>query len=277
MTAVIIGIGFVALIGLFLIGCMLYEALRNQIIPVEIELCRLPQSFDGSRILFITDIHRRNLPSEQLMRLHGKVDWVLLGGDIMEKNVPLMRVERNMKLLCSIAPVFAVHGNHDYKAGASSLDGVLKLCGVELLMNRNVRLNKNGSHIWLTGMDYPHIRKRSYTSIPKLHTNEENTCRIVLVHDPAWINRFSTKPADLTLAGHTHGGQIKIPFIGPIFLDKSYRDIADGFFQWEQPHSLLKTAKIFVSRGFGYRHLPLRFRCPAEIHMITLRSNHIQE
>ena len=272
MTALIWVLSCVALVTFFLICKMYNEAIRKQLIPVEIEMNRLPNSFNGSVILFITDIHRRNLPENLLMTLKGQVDWIFLGGDMMEKGVPLSRVERNMRLLSSIAPVYAVHGNHDYKADVLSLDRILTQCGVELLINRNVKLERNGSHIWLTGVDYPRVRKRSYPALPKLPSIEANTCRLVLVHDPAWISRYSTKPADLTLSGHTHGGQIVFPFFGPIHLDKCYRNVPSGFFQWQQPSALIKTATIFISRGFGYRHLPLRFRCPAEMNLITLRS-----
>ncbi|AOZ91395.1 metallophosphoesterase [Paenibacillus crassostreae] len=265
--------GCVTLAAVILLYWMIHEALRVVINPVEFKLSRLPRSFDGSRILFITDIHRRHLPKELLMSLKGQVDWVLLGGDIMEKNVPLSRVERNMRLLSSVAPVYAVHGNHDYKADIVSLDQILRLCDVNLLMNQNVKLEKNGSFIWLTGMDYSNIRLKKYSPLPKLPNSEMDVCRLVLVHDPAWINRFSTKPADLVLAGHTHGGQIIFPWIGPIHLDKCYRDIASGLVEWEQEDTLITRSRLFVSRGFGYRHLPLRFRCPAEMNLITLRSN----
>lgn len=272
MSALIWGSGCVIVAGLSLTGRMINEAFRKIVNPMELQIDRLPSSFDRSRILLITDIHRRKLPRRRILSLKGQVDWVFLAGDIMEKNVPMNRVERNMNLLSLVAPVYAVHGNHDYKAKTSTLDAVLGQCGVELLMNRNVKLDKNGDHIWLTGMDYPPIRKRSYPALPKLSAEEMEICRIVLVHDPAWINRYSVKPADLTLAGHTHGGQVVLPLIGPIYLDKGYRSIACGLLQWEQPNSLVKTAKMFVSRGFGYRHLPLRLRCPAEMHLITLRA-----
>ncbi|MEC0089795.1 metallophosphoesterase [Paenibacillus macquariensis] len=276
MSALIWVYASIALVGLSLICKMINEALRNKVSPIEIEMDRLPTSFDGSRILLITDIHRRKLPESLLMALHGQVDWVFLAGDIMEKNVPLGRVEANMKLLRRVAPVYAVHGNHDYKAKISSLDNMLEQCDIELLMNSNVRLDKNGDHVWLTGMDYPPFRKRSYPALPKLPVHEMETCRIVLVHDPAWANRYSVKPADLTLAGHTHGGQINLPFIGLISLDKEYHHIACGLFQWNQPNAVVKTATMLVSRGFGYRHLPLRLRCPAEMHLITLRANKVE-
>jgi len=275
MSALIWVSASVAVVGISLICKMINEALRNKVSPIEIKMDRLPTSFDGSRILLITDIHRRKLPESLLMALHGQVDWVFLAGDIMEKNVPMGRVEANMKLLRRVAPVYAVHGNHDYKAKISSLDNMLEQCDIELLMNSNVRLDKNGDHVWLTGMDYPPFRKRSYPALPKLPVHEMETCRIVLVHDPAWVNRYSVKPADLTLAGHTHGGQINLPFFGLISLDKEYHHIACGLFQWNQPNAVVKTATMLVSRGFGYRHLPLRLRCPAEMHLITLRASKV--
>ncbi len=275
MTALIWTSGCFAVAAISLIGRMIIEALRNKVMPIEIEMDRLPCSFDGSRILLITDIHRRKLPKHLLTSLKGQVDWVFLGGDMTEKNVPMSRVENNMKLLRRVAPVYAVHGNHDYEAKTASLDYILEQCDVELLMNRNVRLDKDGAHVWLTGMDYPPFRKRSYPALPKLPVHEMETCRIVLVHDPAWINRYSIKPADLTLSGHTHGGQINLPFFGLIQLDKEYHNIACGLFQWKQPHALVKTARMLVSRGFGYRHLPLRLRCPAEMHLITLRTSKV--
>ncbi|OAB32643.1 hypothetical protein PMSD_16855 [Paenibacillus macquariensis subsp. defensor] len=275
MSALIWVSASVAVVGISLICKMINEALRNKVSPIEIKMDRLPTSFDGSRILLITDIHRRKLPETLLMALHGQVDWVFLAGDIMEKNVPLGRVENNMKLLRRVAPVYAVHGNHDYKAKTSSLDNILEQYDIELLMNSNVRLDKNGDHVWLTGMDYPPFRKRSYPALPKLPTNEMETSRIVLVHDPAWVNRYSVKPADLILAGHTHGGQINLPFFGLISLDKEYHHIACGLFQWNQPNAVVKTATMLVSRGFGYRHLPLRLRCPAEMHLITLRASKV--
>lgn len=273
MIALIWASLFVVVVGLTLILRMINEALRKRITPLELVLDRLPSSFDGSKILLITDIHRRRLPKRLIMSQVDQVDWVFLAGDIMEKNVPIKRVKSNMSLLRLVAPVFAVHGNHDYKANTANLDRVLEQCDVRLLMNSNVKLYKNGAHVWLTGMDYPPHRKRSYPSLPKLPAHEMGTCRMVLVHDPAWINRYSVKPADLILAGHTHGGQIILPLVGPVHLDKEYRNIACGLFQWKQPNALIKRATMFVSRGFGYRHLPLRFRCPSEMHLIILRSS----
>lgn len=80
-------IGAVLLIGLIIAVIMVSNAFRNRIITEEIILKSLPDVFDGFRILFITDIHRRRLPSALLNPLKGKVDAVLLGGDLTEKIV----------------------------------------------------------------------------------------------------------------------------------------------------------------------------------------------
>ncbi|MHA0855486.1 metallophosphoesterase [Paenibacillus sp. CMAA1364] len=273
MTAFISISSCILVMGLLLLYRMYKEAFSNQINIIDIELKRLPQALHESVILFITDIHRRELPEDVLLDLKGQVDWVLLGGDMMEKDVPLSRVENNIRILSQIAPVYAVHGNHDYKADVRGLDSILKKLGVILLLNSNVKLEKGGSYIWLTGLDYPQNLKRTYPALPKLARNEVNQCRIVLVHDPAWYNRYAIQPVDLTLAGHTHGGQIVVPFIGSIHLDKGYRGFSSGLYQRDQPHSQVKNAQVFISRGFGYRHVPLRLRCPAEMNLMKLRCN----
>lgn len=263
----------VTVLGMGLLSWMIYEATRhNTIAPIDVELDRLPASFDGCTILLISDIHRRTLPRDLLLSMQGTVNWVFLGGDIMEKNVPLSKVEQNIQSVKSVAPVYAVHGNHDHDAGVAKLDDLLHRYNITLLQNDNISLENNGEQVWLTGMDYPHVYKHAYPALPRLPEDELDRCRIVLVHDPAWITRYSTLPADLVLSGHTHGGQIILPIIGAPQLNGFYQQYAHGLFKWKQPYAIVKTAQMFVSRGFGYRHVPLRFRCPAEMNLITLRK-----
>ncbi|MGF7050005.1 putative MPP superfamily phosphohydrolase [Paenibacillus sp. DS2015] len=262
--------------GVCLISWMIHEAMRNDIIPIDVELDRLPDAFDGCNILLITDIHRRTLPRDLLLSMKGTVNWVFLGGDIMEKNVPLSKVERNIQSVQSVAPVYAVHGNHDHDADVAGLDDLLHRYDVTLLQNDNTLLEHNGERVWLTGMDYPHVYKHAYPALPRLPEEELDRCRVVLVHDPAWVTRYTTLPADLILSGHTHGGQIIIPFIGAPQLSGFYQQHAHGLFKWKQPYGLVRNAQMLVSRGFGYRHVPLRFRCSAEMNLITLRKKSLQ-
>ncbi|KGE17849.1 metallophosphoesterase [Paenibacillus wynnii] len=259
-----------------ILGYMIAQAFGKSIIAEEIVLDSLPLSFDGFRILFITDIHRRRLPSAQLSRLKNRVDAVFLGGDLTEKNSPLVRLAHNMKLLVSIAPVYAVHGNHDYRANTPIVDNILRGNGVRLLINENVAIERPDATLWLTGVDYPkNGGKIAYAPLPPLPYSDTNQpCRIILVHDPMWLSQRSSVPADLVLAGHTHGGQIILPFIGRSKrIETFYHTYHSGRFRWPKGDGGNSFAQLLISRGFGTSHLPLRWGSPAQMHILTLRRD----
>ncbi|WP_081389881.1 metallophosphoesterase [Paenibacillus odorifer] len=268
-------VGAVLLIGVIIAVIMVSNAFRNRIITEEIILKSLPDVFDGFRILFITDIHRRRLPSALLNPLKGKVDVVLLGGDLTEKNSPLDRLADNMTLVTSIAPTYVVHGNHDYRADISWVDQIINGSGAKLLMDENVRIEREGASLWLTGVDFPEKGgKTSYRPFPRLTMPNalDVTCRIILVHDPLWLSIQKSVPADLILAGHTHGGQVILPFLGRRHVENFYHKYDAGMFQWPRRDGTGMEAKLLISRGFGTSHLPIRWGSPAEMHVLTLRK-----
>jgi predicted MPP superfamily phosphohydrolase len=251
---------------------MVINAFKKNIIAEEIFLETLPQAFDGYRILFITDIHRRKLPVEMLSALIGKVDSVFAGGDLTEKNSSLERLADNMKLLVSIAPTYAVHGNHDYKAEISLVDEIIRSSGARLLLDENVVIKREGAEVWLTGVDFPKKGgKIAYVPLPPLPQEGDATCRIFLVHDPMWLSQRSTVPGELVLAGHTHGGQVVIPLIGGKRVESFYSMYNAGMYQWPRKDGSKGFAKVLISRGFGTAHLPIRWNSPAEMHVLTLR------
>ncbi|NGM81512.1 metallophosphoesterase [Paenibacillus sp. 7124] len=251
---------------------MLAEAFRSRLTETEIALDTLPVPFDGYRILLVTDIHRRSLPHKLLSGLKGKVDVVLVGGDMTEKNCPLQRLRANMALLASIGPVYAVHGNHDYKADIGEVDRILEHSGVRLLADENIPLTTEGAQLWLTGVDYPRTGgKVAYAPLPDLPPGKEKECRIILVHDPMWLLKRKTVPADLVLSGHTHGGQVVLPYIGRRHVEAFYHIYSAGMFLWPKGDGTGKKAKLLISRGFGTAHLPLRWNSPAELNILTLR------
>ncbi|OXL84684.1 hypothetical protein BCV73_17390 [Paenibacillus sp. SSG-1] len=257
---------------------MSYEARLELVQQADVRLERLPKPFDGCKLLFISDLHSRRLTGKTIRQLAGTVDWVILGGDIMERNVPLSQVEHNLRLLAEIAPVYAVYGNHDYKADPEGLEKLMNACGVTLLRDENVPLLRNGARLWLTGVDYPRYKRNDYPPVPQLPVRDAGAeCRILAVHDPAWLQKQKTIQADLVLAGHTHGGQITLPWLGPIRLNQFYRKYASGWFEWEQPEAEVRRPRMLISRGFGTRRVPLRLCCPAEMHVLTLRTESIEK
>lgn len=268
LVLVIVCIGAAAVMAL----AMVASAFGKRIIAEEIELDRLPPALDGFRILFITDIHRRRLPAALLEPLRGKVDIVFLGGDMTEKGCPIERLADNMRLAASIGPVYAVHGNHDYRSNINLVDQIISGSGARLLMDENVTLTRGGGRLILTGVDFPRTGgKLAYKQLPPVAAEDAEVFRIVLVHDPLWLSQQKEVTADLILAGHTHGGQVVLPFIASRHTDEFYRRYNAGMYNPEGYGNASRPLKLLISRGFGTAHLPLRWGSPAEMHVLTLR------
>ncbi|OKP95669.1 metallophosphoesterase [Paenibacillus sp. P46E] len=257
---------------------MLVAAFRNRIIAEEIFLEALPGAFEGFRILFISDIHRRRLPIKLLNPMKGKVDAVFLGGDLTEKGGSMNRLYDNMTLVAGLAPVYAVHGNHDYRANISLVDNIIRGSGAILLEDESIAIEKKGSRLLLTGVDFPRKGgKKAYQPLTPLSGPDASLCRIILVHDPLWLSQQSEIPADLVLAGHTHGGQVVLPFVGQRHVDPFYQVYNAGHFVLPRKDGSTTKAKMLISRGFGTAHLPLRWGSPSEMHILTLRRGSSRE
>lgn len=251
---------------------MLTAAFRNRIIAEEIILESLPKAFDGFRILFISDIHRRRLPRRLLEPMKGQLGAVLLGGDMTDKGGSISTLGDNMKLAASLAPAYAVHGNHDYRANITLVDNIIRGSGVRLLIDENIIIEYGDAELLLTGVDFPKQGgKRAYAPLPSPSPLEAPLCRIILVHDPLWLTQQTGLPADLVLAGHTHGGQVVLPFLGHRHVDPFYREYNAGHYVLPRQDGSGAEAKLLISRGFGTAHLPLRWGSPAEMHVLTLR------
>lgn len=268
----------VLLIAVIIVFIMVINAFRNRIITEEIILKSLPDEFNGFRILFITDIHRRRLPAALLTPLIGEIDAVFIGGDLTEKNNPLGRLSDNLNLVMSIAPTYVVHGNHDYRANIALVDQTILRSGAKLLMDENLCFKRGGSSLWLTGVDFSRTGANTQSrSLPPLRTEyaSSDICRIVLVHDPLWLSKCKIMPADLILAGHTHGGQVILPFLGRRHVESFYHKYDAGMFKWPREDGTGEKAQLLISRGFGTAHLPLRLGSPAEMHVLTLRKEQL--
>lgn len=242
------------------------EAHLHHIVSEEVEVPNLPSSFDGSKILYLSDIHKRVLKKNDLEHLRNQVDWVVIGGDVAERGISWHIVRHNMSLLSYIAPAFTVYGNHDKRAGTVHLERIFRDTGVQLLQDSTAYLRKGKSKLGLVGIDYR--SRRGDSLLAEMDTND---CKIAIVHDPLEALHLNA-PVDLILSGHTHGGQLVIPGFGPVFLNKAYRSVSSGWFSLKKDdNDTEQEGKMLVSRGYGTNHLPFRLCCPAEMHMITLR------
>jgi predicted MPP superfamily phosphohydrolase len=161
--------------------------------------------------------------------------------------------------------VFLPGGNHDFRVGADEITESLERAGISVLRNAHTRLRRRGQSLYLAGIDDWNYRPdlpRAIRGIPK------NSSTVLLSHNPAIIQAAAQEKIGLVLSGHTHGGQVNLPFLGNIW-GRSPEQL-----QFKVGWGRLGHTQIYVSRGIGTIVLPLRFRCPAEIPQLSLEALH---
>ena len=238
----------------------------------EIMIDDLPPAFDGYRIAFLTDTHvapfvRRAFYREILAQVAlFDPDLILLGGDFVtfHRHIPLM-ADVLIGELRARDGIFAVLGNHDYWAGAERVTAALKERGVTLLNNASVLLHRDDATLPLAGID------EIYRGTPDVEAALRNVDpmqpAIAISHHPDIIDLVGGHRIDLLLCGHTHGGQIRFPFFGPVVVPSRHEgEFAAGFHR-------VRNVLMYVSRGIGAIP-PVRILCRPEIATFVLRRGH---
>ncbi|WLR53128.1 metallophosphoesterase [Bacillus tianshenii] len=252
---------FLILIGITLgsIGILLYmiaEAKKWKLVETTFTYTDFPKNLREVRLFFISDLHKRTVSDKMIEMIQGKADIVLIGGDLVEKGVPFEQVRNNLRKLKQIAPVYFVWGNNDYEVDYHQLDALLLEEGVTILANTSVSFeSETGDKFNLLGVDSP-TNKRDRLDLA-LKDSEEGF-KVLLSHDPSIMKVIEREHnIRLTLAGHTHGGQIRFGRFGPY--EKG------GIKELEE-------TTLLVSNGYGTTLLPFRFGAPAQVHLITITS-----
>lgn len=291
IMAIIAMIVFVWL-GMLLLQKMIREAAGSEVIQEAVPLEKLPSGLEGLKILFISDIHRRVIDPDlprQVEKLGG-AELVLIGGDVRETGVNLQQVRDNMRLLRSIAPAYAVFGNHDYDEDIAELDACLRAEDVTVLQNRFMFVDLPGRISFkLAGTDDPRTKRDRLEEtlktplMPHKKALElfggEAPFTLLMAHDPILAHRcrHSGIAANLVLSGHTHGGQIIFPLLGPAMRTASVRKFRAGWFDLPAPLAWQKTGpskvRLLVSQGYGTSKAPIRLNCPPVIHLLSLERN----
>jgi predicted MPP superfamily phosphohydrolase len=131
-------------------------------------------------------------------------------------------------------------------------------------------IERAGSRFWLAGLDDPFVGMPDpELAIPADIRNVPHEPIVLLCHAPDYVDDLLTSAAgravSLVLAGHTHGGQIRAPLIGPLILPPLGRKYVEGWFRFG-------SLQLYVNRGLGTVGVPIRFNCPPEIALLTLRA-----
>lgn len=233
---------------------MIKLAFENNILKKELRTTQL----DDVTVFFITDIHKRKIPNKFFQKLQQeKIDFVFIGGDLAEKNVPISRIERNLSLLTQLGPTYFVMGNNDYELDLHLLESTLKKYNITILNNGITTLVSKTNTINLIGLDeLKHSRQKLEKTLFQLPSNENYT--ILLCHNPVILAFIKEEdPIDLIICGHTHGGQIR--FFG-------YGLYKQG--GWEK----MKNKTVLVSNGYGTTLLPMRLGAKVQTHLIQWKK-----
>lgn len=248
---------------------------------VEISIAGLAADLEGYTIVQVTDIHGRHISDRGTVIAAVKAaqpDIIVATGDFVDSSLSeLPGMRPFIEALAAISPVYAVSGNHDHKAGWPAVAAFLRGCGVAVLENEHVTLRRGAGEIVLAGVSDPVTRRHDLLSaIPAGGT----ALVVLLAHSPILHQRLreggdrdpglpSLAAVSLTLTGHTHGGQIKLPLIGAMS-NASGRPFPRSYVEglsWEG-HGWL-----YISRGLGYTILPFRFLSRPELTVVTLRAH----
>lgn len=273
----LIGGSIVGAFSLFLaLWAFVIEPNRLVVHEETIALTHWPSALNGLRIAAIADIHAGSpfIDAAKLRLIvertnETKPDVIVLLGDYMVRDswhskrmVPEAIAEALHELRAPFG-VYAVLGNHDWWYDRTRVRAALEGQGIRVVDNDVVRLQRNGHAFWLVGIadawsltdDIAGTAKRVPTGEPA----------IALTHNPDILPRFP--PAfHLTLAAHTHGGQVNLPFLGRLIVPSEFgQRYAAGHIEEEGKH-------LFVTTGIGTSVFPVRFRVPPEIAVLTLIS-----
>jgi uncharacterized protein len=225
------------------------------------------------RVGFASDFHAgpvthpRHIASAVDRLARAKPDVLLLGGDFVSLNVG--HVDEVARELGSIpAPLgrFAVLGNHDYRRRRSGIVArALELNGIEVLFNDNVRLPPPHDDIWICGLDDYELG----TPDGEATLDGAGGTRLVLMHGPDGLLALGAREFGAAFAGHTHGGQVALPWGTPIVVPGGQPDrrYSHGLFHLSPEED---RGHLLVSRGVGCSGFPIRAFCDPEVHLVHI-------
>ena len=257
---------------------ILIEPNRPRIVRMPITIPRWPERLDGFTIALLADFHydahfsRHPLQAAIGMVNNLRPDLIALVGDFV--SVPLAgndeqaaaHAEPCARLLRQMqAPhgLWAVLGNHDAATDPRRVTHALRVQGIQVLANQSVPVERDGARFWLAGVNDVLFGDANLDTTLRDVTSGEAT--ILLAHEPDYADYVSNYSVDLQLSGHSHGGQVRFPFLPPLFLPELGRKYVKGFYK-------VGPLALYTNAGLGTVNLPIRWNCPPEITLLTLRK-----
>jgi predicted MPP superfamily phosphohydrolase len=242
------------------------ESLRPRLERLTAEIPGLPAELDGLTLLHLTDLHlapcyqREFFEAVMDAAAALEPDLVLLTGDVVEHPEAVAWIAPLLGRVRGRLGGFAIVGNHDFRHGERDVRRGIAAAGYDDVDGRWTTVEAGGTLIAIGGTSAPWGPRLEPTGMP------EAGLRIVLSHSPDQFPRVAAWDAvDLLLCGHNHGGQIRLPLIGPLLVPSVHSRRYDrGLFRRGR-------TLMYVGQGLGAKH-PIRWNCPPELTRIELRS-----
>lgn len=235
---------------------------------VEIYLDRLPPKLDGFKIIQLSDTHHSPLTGLDHIKRAVKVanrlkpDMFLLTGDyVSHEREYIAPVAGELAKLKAKYGIHACLGNHDHWTDAELVTHLFRGEGINVLINEGFRFETKRGSFWLCGVDDYMVGK---TDVPAaLKGSFPDEMKLLLAHNPIIFREAARVGVDLTLSGHTHGGQIKLRDEEKRILPRR-RKLKAGLHR-------RRDSQIYITRGIGTVVVPMRYQCPPEISLLELR------
>ena len=267
---------FFTILCLAALVCLLLDSqLRIVVSEYTIESDKLPETFDGFRIVQLSDLHGAEFGRENRRLIRAiqaqKPDMIAVTGDLVDESSGAETMTELMGTLSSHALCCYVTGNHEWAAGnAGGLKNALRSRDVWVLDNRCQLLTRDGEHILLGGVDDPN-GPADMVSPPALvnaaRQEHAEDFFLLLGHRNDWVEKYPALDVDLLLCGHGHGGLVRLPWVGGLFGSERtvFPEHTAGVFSAD-------SYDMVVSRGLGNSPGTLRLFNNPEIVVIHLKK-----
>lgn len=250
----------------------LWEPRRLEITRLTLTLPQLPPAFDGIRLVQFSDVHlgfhmdEKDLGELAAIIRQQKPDLLCFTGDIVDSYALSMKT--SVPVLASMEASlgkFAILGNHDYRGLPDGVQTLYRKTGFTLLRNDHAVVKHQGERIAVVGLEDELLGRPD----PQLAVKglPAGICKLLLMHEPDYADITEPLSFALQLSGHSHGGQVRLPVIGAIETPPGGRKYVQGLYRIGE-----SKMPLYVNRGIGMTHLPIRVLCRPELSVFTLRS-----
>lgn len=223
----------------------------------------IPDTYNGLKMIHFSDLHYNNSSSKKLVKIVNEInlinpDIVVFTGDLIndEKKLTKKEEENLIKQLQNISTKYgkyAILGNHDYEYSDEKIKNILISSNFTILKNTyDIIYNEEGDKIYLGGIDDIIIGNPNLNDTLKYFETNENIYSIFLVHEPDYTTSIlNKKDINLILAGHSHNGQVRLPWFGAIYTP-------NGAKKYYKNHYTINNTDLYISSGIGTSDINIR-------------------